>query len=168
MPLLKKDIELSNNQKNACKELIAEIKNARIKQGLIYLIGEFGSGKTTLIKYYLDKNFDNPEDYYIPINERLIEYLKNNENYEVLHLLRDTTKNLMIDYLKNILSEHFKKHSLLFLDNIELLLEYNVNLNSIIGGTAIDGKVCIVSLPKELSKHANLIIFGKVDLGIRY
>lgn len=142
-------IELTENQEKAY-ELLDSIYDYSIRRGTICLVGNFQSGKTTLIKHFLLKKFGNVNKYYVSLNDYLLERLNNNgTELSVLSKIKAKTRLIMEVAIEELLEQHFSQHSLLVLDAIEIIFPYNLNLISLVNRHTTDGKICIICVPEN-------------------
>ncbi len=106
-------IDLKENQKKAY-ELLESVYNYSIRRGTICLVGDFQSGKTTLIKYFLMKKFGDIDKYYISLNSYLLEHLlSNGTELSVLSKIKAKTRLIMEVAIDELLEKHFAQNNLL-------------------------------------------------------
>ena len=144
MPLL--TFQLYENQQKPYQTLVARIDYG-CEHGTICLIGDFQSGKTSLLKHLLTEKFDNPADYYVNLNRYLLDELDKAASAKAKIRL------LMQIAIEDLLERHFQTHNLLVLDAIEVTYPYELNLVSITNRFACNGKLCIVSTPESKQHH---------------
>ncbi|MGQ9610759.1 MAG: hypothetical protein ACUVWN_15795 [bacterium] len=143
------EIELNENQKKAY-ELLESVYDYSIRRGTICLVGNFQSGKTTLIKHFLMKKFGDINKYYISLNKYLLERLLNEgTELSVLSKIKAKTRLIMEVALNELLEKHFAQNDLLVLDAIEIIFPYNLNLISLVNRHTNDGKICIICVPEN-------------------
>lgn len=142
-------VELTDIQEKAF-ELLDSVYNYSIRRGTICLVGNFQSGKTTLIKYFLLKKFGDIDKYYVSLNDYLLERLNNNgTELSVLSKIKAKTRLIMEVAIDELLEQHFSQQDLLVLDAIEIIYPYNLNLVSLVNRHATDGKICIICVPEN-------------------
>ncbi|MHA1605658.1 MAG: hypothetical protein ACTSWF_13540 [Candidatus Freyarchaeota archaeon] len=144
-----------NNLESALKEIDDFVKLSKVR-GVLAIVGESPSGKTTLVKQYLARR-DLPEDkYYLNVNHFVITKLKQRQDYKALELddkrgFLERNRKIIEKILSEKLKEHFKNNDLLILDSIELLFKYEINLASLAYEPASGGKTCILCVPGSVS-----------------
>lgn len=142
--------QLYENQQKPYQALVARIDYG-CEHGTICLIGDFQSGKTSLLKHLLAEKFDNPADYYVSLNRYLLDEL---DKAAIAYAsAKAKTRLLMQIAIEDLLERHFQTHNLLVLDAIEVTYPYELNLVSITNRFARDGKLCIVSIPESKQHH---------------
>lgn len=142
-------IELTESQKKAY-ELLESVYDYSIRRGTICLVGNFQSGKTTLIKHFLINKFGNIDKYYISLNKYLLErLLSEGTDLSILSKIKAKTRLIMEVALDDLLEKHFAQYNLLVLDAIEIIFPYNLNLVSLVNKHTMDGKICIICVPEN-------------------
>jgi len=141
--------ELSEIQKRAYN-LLESACEYSLRRGTICLVGDFQSGKTTIAKYFLMKKYDNIDKYYINMNLLLLERLsKESVDLSIQSKIKAKTRLIMAVAIDELLEKHFKEHSLLVLDSIEIIYPYNLNPIPMISRYTNDGKICILCVPEN-------------------
>jgi len=142
-------IVLTDKQKQAYEALNSAYEYG-IRRGTICLVGDFQSGKTTLVKYFLSQRFDDPDKYYLNVNLYLLEYLrKEKDDQIIMSAMKARTRLMMEVALDKAMEQHFKQYDLLVMDAIEIIYPYNLNLVSLVSRHTRDGKVCIICAPEN-------------------
>ena len=142
------------------KVILDKIDEARaecLRRGVIILTGPFQSGKTTILKRYLERHRLSEKDYLLAVNSYLLKCLGNDypemdSGIAVLAKLKSKTQRLFEQYLQQFFEGHFKQHNLLLIDAVELLFDYNVNLIQLIYQFCQEGTIAVISLPQD-EKH---------------
>jgi len=158
----KKESKLSENQRQAYEQLVSTCEYS-LRRGTICLIGDFQSGKTTLVKYFLSSKFGNIDRYYLNVNLYLLNRLKEEADLSIMAKIRAKTRLIMSMALQDAIEKHFTKEDLLILDAIEILYPYNLDLVSLVSRYTRDGKVCIISVP-ENSKFVFNFSWGNCNI----
>jgi hypothetical protein len=159
----KKESKLSENQRQTYEQLVSTCEYS-LRRGTICLIGDFQSGKTTLVKYFLSSKFGNVDRYYLNMNLYLLNRLKEEEaDLSIMAKIKAKTRLIMSMALQDVIEKHFAKEDLLILDAIEILYPYNLDLVSLVSRYTRDGKVCIISVP-ENSKFVFNFSWGNCDI----
>lgn len=142
-------ISLTESQQQACEALEAACQYG-LRRGTICLVGDFQSGKTTLIKYFLSQKFADPDKYYLNVNMYLLEQLrKEGDNLSILAAMKAKTRLMMEVTLEEAIEQHFAELDLLVLDAIEIIYPYHLNLISLVSRHTRDGKICIICVPEN-------------------
>ena len=118
-------------------------------KGTICLIGDFLSGKTDLIKRFLNDRFEPGDEYYLNVNLYLLKQLSEKGNLSTFALTKAKTRSIIQEILAEAIGGHFENHDILVLDAIEITYTYNVNLVSLADKFARDGKICIICVPEN-------------------
>jgi len=159
----KKEINLSENQKQAY-ELLVSTCDYSLRRGTVCLIGDFQSGKTTLVKHFLSSKFGNVDKHYLNVNLYLLERLRQeNSDLSIMTKIKAKTRLIMSVALQEAIEKHFAKDNLLVLDAIEMLYPYNLDLISLVSRYTRDGKVCIICVP-ENDKFVFNFSLGNCDI----
>lgn len=142
---------LDGNQRDAYQALATHIDSGS-EGGTICLVGEFQSGKTTLVKHLLNEKFGNSTDYYVNLNLYLLDEL-DKQRASIAYAGAKAKIHLLIQIaIEDLLDRHFQTHNLLVLDAIEMVYSYELNLVAVTDRFAGDGKYCIICVP-ESKKH---------------
>ena len=125
-------------------------------RGVLVVIGESPSGKTTSVKQYLTSRGLPEDKHYLNVSDFIMIELKQRQDYKALELddkrgFLERNRRIIERTLSKKLNEHFKNNDLLVLDAIELLLKYEVNLASLAYEPASGGKTCIICVPGSVS-----------------
>jgi len=159
----KKESKLSENQRQAYEQLVSTCEYS-LRRGTICLIGDFQSGKTTLVKYFLSSKFGNVDRYYLNVNLYLLNRLKEEEtDLSIMAKIKAKTRLIMSMALQDAIEKYFTKENLLILDAIEILYPYNLDLVSLVSRYTRDGKVCIICVP-ENNKLVFNFSWGNCDI----
>jgi GTPase SAR1 family protein len=159
----KKEINLSENQKLAY-ELLVSTCDYSLRRGTICLIGDFQSGKTTLVKHFLLSKFGNIDRYYLNVNLYLLERLRQeNSDMSIMTKIKAKTRLIMTVAIQEALEKYFDRENLMVMDAIEMLYPYNLDLISLVSRYTRDGKVCIVCVP-ENDKFVFNFSLGNCDI----
>ena len=138
------EISLTESQQRAYESLESACDYS-LRRGTICLVGDFQSGKTTLVKYFLSQKYSDPDKYYLNVNIYLLERLrKEGDDLPVLGTMQAKTRLLMEVALEEAIEQHFAQQDLLVLDAIEMLYPYHLNLVSLVSRHTRDGKICII------------------------
>ena len=149
----KTEISLTESQQQAYESLESACEYS-LRRGTICLVGDFQSGKTTLVRYFLSQKFSDPGKYYLNVNMHLLERMrKEGEDLSALATMKAKTRLIMEVALEEAIEQHFAQQDLLVLDAIEILYAYRLNLVSLVSRHTRDGKICIICVP-ENSKFA--------------
>lgn len=151
------NVELSPKQRaafNAIESLLA----GQPVYAPICLIGAFGSGKTTLARYWLAQHFDDPEARYISAGRPLLDGLKQEESLgrmsgnpaKILPLLQLT--------LSELLEKALADETAVVLDNLEVVQPYGVSLEKAALPYTRQGKAVLLCLSsdKKANFHMNI------------
>ena len=142
-------ISLTESQQKAYESLESACEYS-LRRGTICLVGDFQSGKTTLVKYFLSRKFDDPDKYYLNVNLHLLDRLRREEDdLPVLGTMQAKTRIIMEVALEDEIEKHLAEHDLLVLDAIEIIYPYRLNLASVVSRHTRDGKVCIICVPES-------------------
>ena len=142
---------LDENQREAYQALSTYIDSGS-EGGTICLVGEFQSGKTSLVKRLLNEKFGNSTDYYVNLNLYLLDEL-DKQRASIAYAGAKAKIHLLIQIaVEDLLDRHFQTHNLLVLDAIEMVYSYELNLLAITDRFVRDGKRCIICVP-ESKKH---------------
>ena len=157
------EISLTEKQQQAYESLESAYDYS-LRRGTICLVGDFQSGKTTLVKYFLSQKFDDPNEHYLNVNLHLIERLrKEGDDLAVMATMKARTRLVMEVALEEAIENHFAEKDLLVLDAIEILYPYRLNLASLAGRHTRDGKICIICVP-ENDKFAFDFSWGNCEI----
>jgi GTPase SAR1 family protein len=145
----KTEISLNKSQQQAFEALEAACEYS-IRRGTVCLVGDFQSGKTTLVKYFLSRKFEDTDKYYLNVNMFLLERLRKEEDdLPILGTMQAKTRIIMEVALEDEIEKHFAEYDLLVLDAIEIIYPYRLNLASVVSRHTRDGKVCIICVPEN-------------------
>jgi GTPase SAR1 family protein len=159
----KKETNLSESQKLAY-ELLVSTCDYSLRRGTICLIGDFQSGKTTLVKHFLLSKFGNIDRYYLNVNLYLLERLRQeNSDMSIMTKIKAKTRLIMTVAIQEALEKYFDRENLMVMDAIEMLYPYNLDLISLVSRYTRDGKVCIVCVP-ENDKFVFNFSLGNCDI----
>ncbi|MFC1718132.1 hypothetical protein ACFL6S_31040 [Candidatus Poribacteria bacterium] len=156
-------ISLTESQQKAYRALESACEFS-LRRGTICLMGDFQSGKTTLVRHFLAQKFDNPDEYYLNVNIYLLERLrKEGDDLSMLTAMKAKTRLIMQVALEEAVEQHFAERDLLVLDTIEILYPYRLNLVSLVSRHTRDGKICIICVP-EKDKFAFDFSWGNCEI----
>lgn len=156
-------IELTDEQKMAYERLLSTYEFS-LRRGTICLVGDFQSGKTTVVRYFLSNKFQNYEKYYLNVNLFLLDRLKQEKiDLSIMSRIKAKTRLIMSVALQEAIEKHFAKENLLVLDAIEILYPYNLDLVSLVSRYARNGKICIICVP-ENDKYVFNFSWGNCDI----
>jgi len=145
----KTEISLTEIQEQAY-EALGSACDYSLRRGTVCLVGDFQSGKTTLVRYFLSQKFSDPGKYYLNVNMYLLERLrKEGDDLSVLATMKAKTRLIMEVALEETIEQHFAQQDLLVLDAIEILYPYRLNLVSLVSRHTRDGKICIICVPEN-------------------
>lgn len=143
------NVQLNENQKGLI-ELLESACKYNIRRGTICLVGDFQSGKTTIVKHFIMSKFGTLEGYYVNLSLFLLDILKKeNPDLRLLSEIKAKARLIMEVAISRLLEESFKFRDLLILDSIEIIYPYNINLTSLANRHAKDGKICIICVPEN-------------------
>ena len=158
-----KVITLTENQQEVYESLVSACEYG-LRRGTICLVGDFQSGKTTLVKYFLSQKFGQPDEHYMNVNLYLLEQLrKERDDLPILGTMQAKARLIMEVALEEEIEQHFAQRDLLVLDAIEILYPYRLNLVSLVSRHARDGKICIICVP-ENDKFAFDFSWGNCEI----
>lgn len=125
-------------------------------RGVLAVVGESPSGKTTLVKQYLRSRDLSEDGHYLNVNDFIMTTLKHRQDYKALELddrrsFLERNRRIIEKTLSEKLYNHFHDNRILVLDSIELLLKYEVNLAALAYDPASGGKTCIICVPGSVS-----------------
>ncbi len=140
--------QLHENQQKAYQALAIRIDYG-CEHGTICLVGDFQSGKTSIVKHLLVERFDKPADCYVNLNLYLLDELDKQSASIAYAGAKAKTHLLMQISVEDLLERHFHARDLLVLDAIEVTYPYELNLVSITNRFARDGKHCIICVPES-------------------
>jgi len=146
------------NQKRLLIQLNDAIEEG-LRRGLIIVRGPFQSGKTTLVKALLKQRQLAIDEYYLNLNQYLIERLnltiktEPKYNYQLLSQLKARTSRLFESYLETYLTKFFKEKHLLVIDAIEILFHYPVNLPQLVYSFCRNSNIIILVIPIDASSN---------------
>jgi GTPase SAR1 family protein len=159
----KTEISLTESQQQAYESLESACEYS-LRRGTICLVGDFQSGKTTLVRYFLSQKFSDPDKYCLNVNMHLLERLrKEGEDLPALATMKAKTRLIMEVALEEAIEQHFAQKDLLVLDAIEILYPYRLNLVSLVSRHTRDGKICIICVP-ENDKFAFDFSWGNCEI----
>ena len=142
---------LDGHQQRAYQALVACI-DAETEHGTICLLGDFQSGKTSLVKHLLNEKFGNSTDYYVNLNLYLLDEL-DKQRASIAYAGAKAKIHLLIQIaIEDLLERHFQTRNLLVLDAIEMIYSYELNLVAIADRFTHNSKRCIICVP-ESEKH---------------
>ncbi len=156
-------ISLTESQQQAYQALESACEFS-LRRGTICLMGDFQSGKTTLVRHFLAQKFDDPDEYYLNVNMYLLERLrKEGDDLAILTTMMAKARLIMEVALEEAIEQHFAERDLLVLDAIEMLFPYHLNLVSPVSKHTRDGKICIICVP-EKEKFAFDFSWGNCEI----
>ena len=143
------EISLTESQQQAY-EALESACDYSLRRGTICLVGDFQSGKTTLVKYFLSQKFSEPDKYYLNVGIYLLERLRREgDDLSVLSTMKAKTRLIMEVALEEAIEKNFAERELLVLDAIEILYPYRLNLVSVVSRHTRDGRICIICVPEN-------------------
>jgi hypothetical protein len=113
----------------------------------ICLMGDFGSGKTTLARYWLAGHFAAPEECYCSLNRPLLDALKEAGDLDDLAATPEKTALLLRMALDEIIARRFEGRDALVFDSVEVLQPYRLPLMEMFRPYTQRGKVALVCVP---------------------
>lgn len=144
--------QLHETQQKAYQALTARIDYGA-EHGTICLVGDFQSGKTSLVKHLLKEKSDKPADCYVNLNLYLLNELDKQPTSIAYAGAKAKIRLLIQIAIEDLLERHFQTHDLLVLDAIEVTYPYALNLVSLTNRFARDGKCCIICVPESKQHH---------------
>ena len=115
----------------------------------ICIVGGYGVGKTTLVRYWLAQQFDEPEPYYCALGRPLLDALKREGDLARLAGSPDECRILLRLALQEILGREYERHDVVVIDGIDVLRPYRVLLLSNVQQHTRQGKLGIVCVPRS-------------------
>ena len=151
------EVELSPKQRaafNAIESLLA----SQPVYAPICLIGAFGSGKTTLARYWLAQHFDSPEARYVSAGRPLLNGLKQEESLARMGGNPAKILPLLQLGLSELLEEALADEQAVVLDNLEVVQPYGVSLEKAALPHTRQGKAVLLCLSsdKKANFHMNI------------
>jgi ABC-type glutathione transport system ATPase component len=137
------------------KEIDSFVELSKVR-GVLAIVGESSSGKTTLVKRYLRSRGLSEDRHYLNVNDFIMTKLKQRQDYKALELddrrgFLERNKRIIERALSEKLYDHFQDNKILVLDSIELLFKYEVNLAALTYEPASGGRTCIICIPGSIS-----------------
>lgn len=137
------------------KEIESFIDLQKVR-GVLAVVGESPSGKTTLMKRFLRNRGLSEDEYYINLNDFIMTALKKRQDFEALELddrrsFLQRNRRIIEKMISEKLRDHFENKGLLVLDSIELLFKYGINLSALAFEPSSGGKTCIMCVPGSVS-----------------
>jgi hypothetical protein len=116
----------------------------------ICLWGETGSGKTTLVRYWLATNFDAPEERLLSVNRLLLDALKAEGSLDDFAENRSKTRIFGEMALEEALERRFVQANALVLDGLEIALTYDIPVVSLAARHTRRKRIAILCVPTGL------------------
>ena len=144
-----------NDLESGLREIDNFVELPKVR-GILAVVGESPSGKTTLVKRFLESRGLSEDRYYMNVNDFIMIMLKKRQDYKALELddrrgFLERNRRIIEKTLSEKLYEHFENNKILVLDSIELLSKYEVNLATLAFEPASGGKTCIICVPGSVS-----------------
>ncbi|MBM3213952.1 hypothetical protein FJZ36_03435 [Candidatus Poribacteria bacterium] len=139
-------IELTSGQRRALDQIESILASGPPNMP-ICIIGDFGSGKTTLARYWLASHFDDPERRVHALNRALLDALKREGDLADFAADPDKTRVFLRIALADALESAFSGADAVVLDAIELLHVYAVPLIPRVAEHARRGVVALICVP---------------------
>lgn len=115
----------------------------------ICLVGEFGSGKTTLARYWLARHFDEPESHYCPLNRLLVEELKREGDLDHLANVPQKARLILQVALSDFVDRRAAAQDTFVLDALEILEPYQVSPLPFLREAVRRGKIALICVPES-------------------
>lgn len=144
-------VSLTPEQEDALRRLdtiLARGESARP----ICLLGATGSGKTTLMRYWLATNFDAPEDRLLSVNRIVLNALKSEGSLDEFAEHRSKTRIFGRIAVEDALERRFDGTNALVLDGLELALAYDVPVVEIARAHTRRQKIAILCMPSGIAE----------------
>ncbi|GIX06294.1 MAG: hypothetical protein KatS3mg115_0697 [Candidatus Poribacteria bacterium] len=141
-------ITLTPAQQQALKRLEARLEESPVHQP-ICLVGPFGSGKTTLARYWLAQHLQEPERGYLAFNRLLLKAIQQEESLDRLAGLPAKARLLLHIAAEDLLEAHFEEVDVLALDCVELLQPYHISPVALTAPYAARGYLVLICLPDD-------------------
>jgi len=137
------------------KEIDSFVELPKVR-GVLAVVGESPSGKTTLVKKYLKDRGLSEDGHYLNVNDFIMSTLTHRQDYKALELddrrgFLERNRRIIERILSEKLYDHFHDNRILVLDSIELLFKYEVNLAALAYEPASGGKTCVICVPGSVS-----------------
>lgn len=144
-----------NDLESGLKEIDSFVELPKVR-GVLAVVGESRSGKTTLVKRFLESRSLSEDKHYMNVNDFIMTTLEKRQDFEALELddkrgFLERNRRIIEKMLSEKLNDHFKDNNILVLDSIELLFKYKVNLATLAYEPASGGKTCIICVPGSVS-----------------
>lgn len=153
-----------NDLDSGLKEIDNFVELPRVR-GVLAVVGESPSGKTILVKRFLESRSLSEDKHYVNVNDLITAKLKERQDYEALELddrrgFLERNRRIIEKTISEKLYEHFQDNAILVLDSIELLSKYEINLAALAFEPASGGKTCIICVPGSVSGQ-KIYLMGK-------
>ena len=144
-----------NDLESGLKEIDSFVELPKVR-GVLAVVGESRSGKTALVKRFLESRGLSEDKHYMNVNDFIMTSLKKRQDYNALELddrrgFLERNRRIIEKTLSEKFYEHFQDNRILVLDSIELLSKYEVNLATLAFEPASGGKTCIICVPGSVS-----------------
>jgi len=144
-----------NDLESGLKEIDSFVELPKVR-GVLAVVGESPSGKTTLVKRYLTSRGLPEDGHYLNVDDFIMTTLKQRKDYKALELddkrgFLERNRRIIERILSEKLYDHFQDNKILVLDSLELLSKYEVNLAALAYEPASGGKTCIICVPGSVS-----------------
>jgi len=156
-----------NDLESGLKEIDSFVELPKVR-GILAIVGESPSGKTTLVKRFLKSRNLSEDKHYMNVNDFIMNTLKKRQDYKSLKLddrrgFLERNRRIIETMLSEKFYEHFQNKRILVLDSIELLSKYEVNLAALAYEPASGGKTCIICVPGSVSGE-KIYFMGKLGI----
>lgn len=135
----------------------------------ICLIGETGSGKTTLARYWLASNFDAPEERLLSLNRIVLDTLKQEGALAEFAANPSKTRVFGRIAVEDALERRFAANSALVLDGLEIAVAHDIPVIEIAAAHTRKKRIAILCVPSDISESPLTRDFGcrSIRLGSR-
>jgi type II secretory pathway predicted ATPase ExeA len=139
---------LRPHQASALEEMESLLAREAVQRPLAF-VGDFGAGKTTVARHWLARHFEEPERHYLALGDTLTRALMEDAPIETYADHPGKAKVALRLALDTALEEAFAAGDAVVVDSIEVLIEYNIPLLTLLEPYVRAGKVAVVCVPES-------------------